>query len=1071
MTKKHVLLMAALLFFAFVANAQTIVLKGESQPLLKVLESIEQQSGKSVAYNEGVIDVNATVLTRGGAMTLVDALKTVLSQVNANFSIQGKQIVITKATPQSTQNLISGVVRDEEGMPIPGAFVLVEETGDGVMAEVNGYFHVTCLPGNHLRASSMGYIDGTVIVGKEEHIAITLKQDYLVLEDVVVVGYGSVKRKDLTTAVSVVSTKDVDTRPIISAGTILQGKAAGVQVIQPSGMPGSDLSIRVRGATSVQASNEPLYVVDGIPTDNISNLSADDISSMQVLKDASSSAIYGARAANGVVLITTKRGDANRTSVRFNSFVGISRLGRKIDALNTQQYRDLMTELAAVTSTVPTIPETENRYTDWTDMLFKTGVSQNYQLAISSGTEKIRYYVSAGHTSEKGIVNKAYFRRTNFRANVDSDLFKWLSASFNVGYSHNTGRTVYESRSSMRAGSILSAINTPPFMQEWDPNDPTIYDEDAYGSRILNPLAANAADMTNMTDRLQGSISLDIKPFKGFDYKVSYSMDLNNSRNDYYLDPHSTSDGRSTKGYVSESLSRNSEWLLENIATYNLTIADKHDISIMAGASQQRAQWNGNSLAGYDLPEGYPDIHSVAVANQLDEDATWSSSSAWSLASFLGRVSYNYDGRYLFTANIRYDGSSRFAPGHRWGCFPSVSAAWRISNEPFMRNTKSWLDDLKIRAGYGLNGNQGGIGNYSYLASMRGAKVPPTEDESYPGLAITPNSASNPELSWEKTTQTNIGIDLSIFSGRVSLTADAYYKLTNGLLLTVSLPDNVNLPGGITRNDGQMENKGVEFEISTKNLVGEFKWNTDFNISTNKNRVTKLGLNKVYYYAGMYTTGENAIILKEGLPLGSFYGYKSLGVNVDTGDIDYEDLSGNGSIGPEDRDVIGCAQPKFIYGLTNEFSWKGLSLSIFFQGSYGNQIFNASRIDTEGMIDFKNQSTTVLRRWMRPGMITDVPRSGNVENVHNSNRFVEDGSYLRLKNITLAYNLPQSLLGKIGLKSLQVYVTGQNLLTFTKYSGYDPEVNAYGASSVALGVDYGTYPQSKTCIIGVNVGF
>ena len=283
-----------------------------------------------------------------------------------------------------------------------------------------------------------------------------------------------------------------------------------------------------------------------------------------------------------------------------------------------------------------------------------------------------------------------------------------------------------------------------------------------------------------------------------------------------------------------------------------------------------------------------------------------------------------------------------------------------------MRNTKSWLDDLKIRAGYGLNGNQGGIGNYSYLASMRGAKVPPTEDESYPGLAITPNSASNPELSWEKTTQTNIGIDLSIFSGRVSLTADAYYKLTNGLLLTVSLPDNVNLPGGITRNDGQMENKGVEFEISTKNLVGEFKWNTDFNISTNKNRVTKLGLNKVYYYAGMYTTGENAIILKEGLPLGSFYGYKSLGVNVDTGDIDYEDLSGNGSIGPEDRDVIGCAQPKFIYGLTNEFSWKGLSLSIFFQGSYGNQIFNASRIDTEGMIDFKNQSTTVLRRWMRP---------------------------------------------------------------------------------------------------------
>ncbi len=1071
MTNKHVLLLASLLLPAILSNAQNVVLKNARQPLYEVLASIEQQSGKSMAYNEGVLDVSESVETKGGAVSLEEALRSVLAQVDAEFSIQGKQIVITKAQPKTKEKAYRGTVLDEEGTPLPGALVYIEERNEGVMAGANGSFSIKGQPGYHIKASFMGFTEATIVTGKDENLIIILRQDNLILDDLVVIGYGSIKRKDLTTAVSVVSTKDVETRPIVSAGSILQGKAAGVQVVQPSGMPGSGISVRVRGSTSVQASNEPLYVVDGIPTDDISNLSPDDISSMQVLKDASSSAIYGARAANGVVLITTKRGDANITSVKFNSFVGISRLGRKIDALNTQQYRDLMTELAMVTYTVPTIPESENRYTDWTDKLFGTGVSQNYQLSIASGSDRIRYYLSAGHTSEKGIVNKAYFRRTNFRTNVDGDLFKWLTASVNVGYSHNTGRTVYESRSSMRAGSILSAVNTPPFMQEWDPNDPTIYDEDAYGSRILNPLAANAADMTNMADRIQGSVSLDAKPFKGFDYKISYSTDLNNSRNDYYLDPHSTSDGRSTKGYVSESLSRNSEWLLENIITYNAIIASKNDISVMAGTSQQRAQWNGNSIAGYDLPEGYPDIHSVAVANQLDEDATWASSSAWSLASFLGRLGYNYDDRYLLTANIRYDGSSRFAPGHRWGCFPSVSAAWRISNEPFMQTSKGWLDDLKLRAGYGLNGNQGGIGNYSYLASMRGAKVPPTEDNSYPGLAITPNSASNPELTWEKTTQKNIGLDLTMFAGRVSLSADAYYKHTRDLLLTVSLPDNVNLPGGITRNDGQMENQGMEFEFSTKNLVGEFKWNTEFNISANKNRVTKLGLNKVYYYADMYTTGENAIILKEGLPLGSFFGYNSLGVNEDTGDIMYEDVSGNGSIGPEDRVVIGCAQPKFIYGITNDFSWKGVYLSLFFQGSYGNQLFNASRIDTEGMIDFKNQSTAVLRRWLRPGMITDVPRSGNVENIHNSSRFVEDGSYLRLKSITLSYNLPQSFLYANGIRSLQVFVTGQNLLTFTKYSGYDPEVNAYGSSSVALGVDYGTYPQSKTLLLGVNVGF
>lgn len=1072
MKKKRVLITAMLLFSAFIANAQNIVLKEATMPLVKVLESIEQQSGKSMAYNEGVFNVNATVATKEGTFSLDEALKSVLSQVNADYSVQGKQIVITAAAaPKLAARQYSGTVLDEQGQPLPGAYVIVEETGDGVMAGSDGSFTVKCQPGHHLKANFLGYSDASVVAGKDSRLVIALEPDKLMLEDVVVIGYGSVKRKDLTTAVSVVSTKDVETRPIISAGSILQGKAAGVQVVQPSGMPGSPISIRVRGATSVQASNEPLYVVDGIPTDDISNLSSDDISSLQVLKDASSSAIYGARAANGVVLITTKRGDAGKTLVKFNTFVGISRLGHKIDALNTQQYRDLMTELAEVTSTVPTIPETENRYTDWTDKLFSTGVSQNYQLSLSSGNDKLRYYISAGHTSEKGIVNKANFRRTNFRANIDSDLYKWLSASLNVGYSHNSGRTVYESRSSMRAGSILSAVNTPPFMQEWDPSNPKIYDEDAYGARILNPLAANAADMTNMTDRLQGSLALNVKPFKGFNWKVSFSMDMNNSRDDYYLDPISTSDGRSTKGSVSESVSRNFEWLLENILSYETTIAQKHNISVMAGATQQRAQWNGNSISGYDLPEGYPDIHSVAVANQIDKDGTWASSSAWSLASFLGRVNYNYDDKYLLSANIRYDGSSRFAPRHRWGWFPSVSAAWRISNEPFMQGAKNWLDDLKIRAGYGLNGNQGGIGNYSYLASMRGSKVAPTEEVQYPGLAITPNTASNPELTWEKTTQFNVGADLSMFGGRVALTADAYYKLTNDLLLTVPLPDNVNLPGGITRNDGQMENKGIEFELSTKNFVGEFKWNTEFNISANRNKVTKLGLNKVYYYAGMYETGENAIILKEGLPLGTFFGYRSLGVNEDTGDIDYEDVSGNGTIGPEDRVVIGCAQPKFIYGFTNDFSWKGLTLSVFFQGSYGNQIFNASRIDMEGMIDFKNQSTAVLRRWLRPGMITDIPRSGNPENVHNSTRFVEDGSYLRLKSLTLSYNLPQTVLHKIGLNSLQLFVTGQNLLTFTKYKGYDPEVNAYGASSVALGVDYGTYPQSKTCVIGLNVGF
>lgn len=1069
MKRIHLIATCALLCLAVHVQAQDIKLGNAELSLKQALELIEKQSDRTFAYNEGVLDMTRKVKTKAGTWGLDAALRDILGQVGAEYTLQGKQILVTKAG--RTVKVYSGVVYDDENYVLPGATIVSEDASVSAITDENGRYFVECEEGTVLSAFFLGFEESRIRTGARQNVDFYLSADKKVLEDAVIIGYGSIKRKDITTAVSVVSTEDVESRPIVSAAGILQGRAAGVQVTQPSGMPGTALSIRVRGSSSVQASNEPLYVVDGIPTDDISNLSTEDIASMQVLKDASSSAIYGARAANGVVLINTKRGNAGKVDVNFNSYVGFSRLGKKIEALNTEQYKELMAELAERTVAVPTILEEEHRYTDWSDVLFGTGVNQNYQLSLTNGTDKLRYYVSAGHISDKGIVNKANFKRTNFRANIDSDMYDWLSASFNVGYARNEGRSVYESRSSMRGGSILATVNTPPFMQIWSPSDPSIYDEDAYGARILNPMAANDADMTYSSDRLQGSITLRVHPFKGFEYRSSYSLDLNNGRSDHYLDPNRTSDGRSTKGYVSESVSRNFEWLFENIVTYDFTLAEKHSFSLMAGATQQRAQWNGNSLAGYDLPAAYPDLHSVAVANQIDEDATWSSSSAWSLASFLGRISYNFDEKYLFTANVRYDGSSRFAPGHRWGCFPSASAAWRISNEEFMSETRDWMDDWKIRMGYGLTGNQGGIGNYAYLASMGGSKVLPTEDNSYPGMAIRPNSAANPELTWEKTTQVNIGTDFSAFNSRLMLTLDAYYKKTTDLLLTVALPDNVNLPGGITRNDGAMENKGVEFTLSSKNFTGEFKWNTDFNISFNRNRLLKLGLNKVYYYASMYTTGENAIILKEGLPLGSFFGYVSEGVDSDTGDLIYKDLSGNGTIGPEDRTVIGCAQPKFTYGFTNDFSYKGFSLSLFFQGSYGNQIFNASRIDMEDMLDFKNQSTAVLRRWKRPGMITDIPRSGNVDNIHNSTRFVEDGSYLRLKNVTLSYDLPKSLLSKARIDRVKVYVTGQNLLTFTKYSGYDPEVNAYGGSSVALGVDYGTYPQSKTCIFGVNITF
>lgn len=1069
-------LLCCLVFVISLTAQAQITFRVSNKSIKQAIGLIESKADYSFFYSDELDDLNNKINLSVNNEDIHSVLQKLFRNTRITYRIEdGKQVVLSKKkdnqpSSKSKEKEVRGIITDKTGEPLIGVSVTVKGTGKGTVTDMNGKWALSVSEGSVLNFSYIGYSAETVKVGKSNSYNISLSEDNQLLDEVVVIGYGSMKRKDITTAVSVVSTADIDERPIIDAAQALQGKAAGIQVVQPSGAPGEGMSIRVRGATSVQASNEPLYIVDGMPNDNISSLSPADIESMQVLKDASSAAIYGARAANGVVLITTKRGKVGNPQVKFSAYVGLSQLGKKIDALNTEEYKDLMKELKKYSNVAPTIPDSEKRYVDWTDMFFKTGLNQNYQLSVSNGTDKLRYFVSGGYTNEQGIIEKASFRRYNFRANIDNQHTKWLKMALNFAYTNTKGQEVNQSRSSMRAGSILSVINTPPFMQQWDNENPGQYDENAYGSRILNPLAANSADNITSADYLKGSLGFTFDILKGLQFKSTFGIDLSNNHWDYFLDPKSTSDGRGTKGRVEESYSRNIEWLFENILTYDFSLK-KHNFSLMGGATQQHAQYNGAWLAGFDLADSYPNIHSISAANQIDKDACGSSASAWSLASFLGRIAYNYDSKYLLTMNFRADGSSRFAPGHRWGYFPSASAGWRVSSEKFMEPLKNVIDDMKLRIGWGMNGNQSGIGNYSYLASMSASKVAPTTENLYPGLAITPYSAANTELTWEKTMQWNAGLDLTMFDSRVTLSVDAYYKKTKDLLLTVSLPDNVNLPGGITRNDGEMVNKGMEFSVSSQNLKGAFQWNTDFNISFNRNKLTKLGLNKIYYYAEMYETRESAVILKEGIPLGTFYGYVSEGVDPETGNIIYSDLNKNGSLDPGDRTEIGCAQPDFIYGMTNTFSYAGLNLSIFLQGSQGNDIFNASRIDTEGMFDFRNQSKAVLDHWKRPGMITDIPRVGNIENSHNSTRFVEDGSYLRLKTVTLSYDFNKKWLKKMHLSKLQAYVTGQNLLTLTKYSGYDPEVNAYGADAVAQGVDYGTYPQSKALIFGLNVEF
>ncbi len=839
--RKHVYTWLTVLFLSCLSHVwaqSNINIVNSNITIRTALYEIEKQTGYSVGFDETDLDVSKKLSLAMRDLSLEDALSQILKNEKCTYTIKNKHIIIAKERKDTViapqQDItVQGRIVDEAGEPLIGVSVVVEGSVNGTMTDVDGAFSIHVKDEKSvLVASYVGYDTQYITVGKNTYIQVVLNENNKMLEEVVVIGYNTVRKKDLTTAVAVVSTEDINERPIVSAAQALQGRAAGVQVVQPSGSPGSELSIRVRGATSIQASDEPLYVVDGLPMTTISNLSANDIESMQVLKDASSAAIYGARAANGVVLITTKRGKAGARTVSFSAYAGFSKLGNKIDALNTGEYKDLIKDLNKYADAPISIPDEENRYTNWTDKFYGTGSNQNYQLSLSSGTEKLQYFVSAGYMDEQGIVDKASFKRYNFRTNIDNQQTDWLKMGVNLAYTKTKGSSVYENRSSMRSGSILSVINTPPYMQIWDTDNPNQYDEFAYGSRILSPFAANAADQTYDRSRLLGSLYLDFTIAKNLHFKTSFGIDETNSRSLFYLNPVSNSDGRSQKGRVEEGNSKDFEWLWENLVTYENKFNAKHNLSILGGATLQKAKSEGGNLAGYDLLDSYPDIRSFSAANIIDKDATYSWASEWSLASFLGRVAYDYESKYLISANIRADGSSKFAPGKRWGIFPSVSAGWRISGESFMEKTADVISDLKLRAGWGLNGNQEGIGNYSWRAQYTAGKIPPTTDNSLPGLSLYMNTPGNRELTWEKTTQTNVGIDLSMFNSRLNFIIDAYYKHTKDMLLTVWLPSYVNIPDGIVRNDAEMKNKGLEINISSTNIdTKKFKWNTDFNIA------------------------------------------------------------------------------------------------------------------------------------------------------------------------------------------------------------------------------------------------
>ena len=724
-------------------------------------------------------------------------------------------LVLLMSTNAFAQRLTAtGKVTDAAGLEVIGASVLEKGTANGVVTNLDGEFSLSVGQNATLVISFIGY--KTIEVKATTNMNITLQEDNELLDEVVVIGYGSVKRKDVTTAVSTVSTKDLDQRPIVSAAQALQGKAAGVSVMQPSGEPGGGMSIRVRGTTSFNGSNDPLYVVDGVPVDNINFLSPNDIESLSILKDASSAAIYGSRAANGVVLITTKAGAEGNAKVALNVQYGMTKVAKSMDALNTEQYRELQEEIGAVN---PAALEGLTDQTDWFDEVYKTGQTQNYQVSVSNGNEKMKYFLSAGYLNEKGILEGTYFKRYSFRANIDNQIRSWLNVSANISYSDNIGNTgIISGTGANRGGVVLSVINTPTYAPIWDPEKPNQYNKNFYGVNIMNPMEnlARQKNNKNKENRLIASGAATISFLPNLKLKSSVALDRRNGVSTTFLDPISTTDGRNSFGTASDNRNMNTVLVFDNILTYNTNIK-KHGIDVMAGSSYTKSDYTNSWINGSHFRDDK--IQTLNAANKISWDGTGTGASQWAISSYFARVSYNYDSKYMLTMNMRADGSSKLHPDHRWGIFPSFSAAWRISSEKFMKDI-TWIDDLKLRGGWGQTGNQSGIGDYSYLQRYNINRIPWFEegnDHAVPGISQANLRTS--DLKWETTSQTNIGLDLTVLNNRLTFSMDYYYKKTTDMLMNVSLPAGAAATTSITRNEGEMTNKGFEFAINSQQAV------------------------------------------------------------------------------------------------------------------------------------------------------------------------------------------------------------------------------------------------------------
>lgn len=1080
-----------------------ITLSLKQATVKSILNELESQSGYTFIYSEDLLDVYKKIDVNINAVSIEAAIKDLLKDTNISYVFKEKHIVLSPKshTTKNTQQVkLKGSVKDAKGEPIIGASVFIPGTTIGTSTDVDGNYELVVDPNANIKISCISYNDVELNVNNKSILDIVLLSSNIELDDIVVIGYGTVKKRDVTGSVASVKGDMLAKQPVSDAGAAIQGRVAGVSVTAQSGTPGAAPTIRVRGIGTVNNA-EPLYVVDGVPVNSIAYLNPNDITSMEILKDASSSAIYGSRGANGVILITTKKGASGSTTVSFNGYYGVQTAINNLNLMNGQEWYDFQTEVNKTrVKPIDLSKADRNVDTDWVGAVLRPAAIQNYYVDLSGGKEGMVYSASAGYFGQEGTVKGSDYERLSLRFSAEHKINNIFTIGTNLASSISTKKTVLES------SEAFSIISTAMRMEPIVP----IYNSDGkYGSSpftdTYNPVAS--IDYSNTKRKqldLVGSIYGNVNITKNIRFRTSFGVDMNRIDDSDFIPQYNVSVAQKTaESVVSRGAINYINWVWENTLSYEKIFADKHDFKAMVGYTMEYTKNEKFSASKNGVPSGSDNLWYLDAAQNVNSVKAYGNAWEAAMISYLARLNYGYDDRYLATVSMRVDGSSKFAPSNRYSVFPSFALAWKISNEKFFKNLDAkWINQIKIRGGWGQIGNQN-IGNYLFQNVLTSAAqyqytygVP---EEVFQG--VTAIALGNKNIKWETTESTNIGLDITLFNN-LNIVADYYSKTTKDMLLQEPIPLHLGFEQGPVTNVGSVRNRGFEFSVNWQGeLAKDLFFNVGANIATVNNKVLSLGTGSAISGGLLYNRG-NVTRTQVGHSIGEFYGFRTGGLiqtqeqlddvrkrqpNVQLGDRIFLDLNGyeadgktltgkpDGKLNDADKDFIGSPIPDFTYGLNLGLEYKGIDFAVFFEGVQGNSIFHGNKTYTYGTGNIYQKHRAVLNYWTPTNTDTDIPRlngDDNNDSMRISDIYVEDGSYLRLKNLQLGYSFSAKWMQKLRLQKLRIYFSAQNLFTITNYTGADPEVGQLSSTDyLSRGFDLGTYPQARTFTGGINITF